>query len=160
MYRFDETSSCHRRPYHGLCLYTKHPINAATMTYVTFQETELLVFKLIVDNYPLTVIGLYKAPTPANTISIEHCLLQVHNMFDNNVVIVGDFNLNWNHTQHRCKLNSLMEPYNMKQIQTGVTTDYGSILDLVFTRTDNLLIATTTLECYYSDHKPICISIT
>ena len=44
-----------------------------------------------------------------------------------------------------------------KQVLSGVSTNYGSQLDSVFTK--NLTCSSSFYESYFSDHKPMLISL-
>ena len=75
------------------------------------------------------------------------------------MIIMGDFNYdllkgNTNFLQY------MEETFTCKQIVSKVTTDYGSLIDLVFCKTVQARhIETDVLEAYWSDHKIVYVAI-
>ena len=52
-----------------------------------------------------------------------------------------------------------MENLGYAQLITEPTTNYGSILDRVYTNIQDAVIHVGVLESYFSDHKPIYLCI-
>ena len=53
----------------------------------------------------------------------------------------------------------LSHQYSLKQLIMVPTTDYGSILDHIYTNLPaDLIFQCGTLEAYFSDHKPVFIT--
>ena len=42
---------------------------------------------------------------------------------------------------------------------SGPTTDYGSLLDHVYTDVSTVNVSCHPTECFYSDHKPITVAV-
>lgn len=77
----------------------------------------------------------------------------VRTFLDNNkdFVIFGDFNMEFNqHANDHCKW--IERTFECKQVIHETTTDYGTVLDLVFT---NMIGLAGVLKTFWSDHKII-----
>ena len=54
----------------------------------------------------------------------------------------------------------MLEEYCLQYLKTSCTTDYGSTIDQAFTNVAlDELYKWGTLESYYSDHKPVFVSM-
>lgn len=72
---------------------------------------------------------------------------------------MGDFNLDFNKIKDLPAF--LQYTYSLDQLITKATTNYQTTLDHIYTNIDIRLINSSgVLESYFSDHKPIFISLT
>jgi len=71
---------------------------------------------------------------------------------------MGDFNMEWHEPSTQSTMNSVLPGY--RQLVTGSTTDYGSLIDHVYTDIPSQFVQCYTTESYFSDHKPVVIAIT
>ena len=76
---------------------------------------------------------------------------------DNKLVIIGDMNLNTQvpSVAHRIK-TSILDPNDLKQLQTGPTTKMGSTIDHVYTNIADAMAC--VVPTYYSDHDLIRVN--
>lgn len=71
---------------------------------------------------------------------------------------MGDFNRNLNND--KSFVDYLTQKYSLRQLVQENTTDYGTLLDQIYTNINPEYISDVgTLESYYSDHKPIYINL-
>ena len=71
------------------------------------------------------------------------------------IIFMGDFNIDISKPQN--SLYQLMKKeYQCTQLIHDMTTDYGSILDLIFA---NCSGCSGTIEAYWSDHKIVYFSL-
>ena len=77
----------------------------------------------------------------------------------NNVVLMGDFNMDWNCESKNKMLSKLLEgEFHFTQLQHKVTTQQNSMLDLIFTRSKNRHTVGAE-EMFFTDHKGIWIML-
>ena len=79
----------------------------------------------------------------------------------NPAVIFGDFNINLlqKNSPQSIKFLLSMKENGFTQLISTVTTDYGSLLDHIYTNVQNIVSNTTVTESYFSDHKPIVLAL-
>ena len=63
-------------------------------------------------------------------------------------------------TEQRALQKSLITDRGYTQLIKQFTTDYRTQIDHIYTNVQQLVQSVGTLESYYSDHKPIFISLT
>lgn len=72
--------------------------------------------------------------------------------------LAGNFNVDNSKSDTFAKY--MLKELNLRCLQTGSTTDYDSALDHIYTNILPIQINFWgTLESYYSDHKPIYVSL-
>ena len=160
VFRNDDATQQPTRPYHGTVIYSKFSNLQSTPRSLNQQGTylTLTVHKTLYGI--VQVISVYRSPAP----SVDAFLNAFNNLMEMveytlPTVILGDFNVDlFQQNASTRKITKLMtETYNYTQLVMQPTTDYGSCLDHIYT---NIHTARTgVLESYYSDHKPIWISI-
>ena len=82
----------------------------------------------------------------------------MHDISDMMTIICGDFN--YDLFLDKTVEDYVLKSYNIKQVIDEVTTDYGTLLDHMYTNipTEDILCV-GALETYYSDHKPNFMSV-
>ena len=123
---------------------------------------EILIIKfydpMIIDE-PVVVMSIYRSPqSPMKEFYSE--LDQVLSKTDNSdhLIVTGDFNIDL--FARSPESDTLIKYFANKgfiQALSGVSTNYGSQLDCVFTK--NLTCSCGFYESYFSDHKPMLISL-
>ena len=109
----------------------------------------------------LYLISVYRSPK-VSLITLVSVLQFIHHQIlkGKPAIILGDFNVNLlEHSSQRSAL--LTEMYNIgyTQLIKEATTDYGSLLDHVYTNIQDCVSHVGILESYFSDHKPIFVCI-
>jgi endonuclease/exonuclease/phosphatase family metal-dependent hydrolase len=118
---------------------------------------ELLI--TILDN--ANVCFIYCPPncaTKKNFVDVMQYLQLAINI-DKPTILMGDFNQNA--LQNSSISDLLLRRFSFYQLVQSITTDYDSCLDHIYINfpKDHLHLY-GTLESYYSDHKPIFVSLT
>lgn len=156
--RFDSTSNLDTRPYHGQTVYDKCQGSL-------FWGNNVCNIEIVIGNIPfldtrIHVCFIYCPPKEASLSKLTLLFQKLNICIDlkEPVVKIGDFNFDIkdNHILD----NFFSTTFSFKQLIVQPTTDYGTILDHVYTNiaTENISLS-GTLESYYSDHKPVFIII-
>lgn len=86
-------------------------------------------------------------------------LLPILNIRHSNVIIIWDFNLDIQ-TGNDNFLRLIEDKFKCKQVVSNVTTNYGSLLDLIFVKVNSdVNIETDVVEAYCSDHKIVYTAV-
>ena len=119
----------------------------------------LQVYDPIIIDKPIVVTSIYRSPqSPLKEFYSE--LDQVLSNIDNSdhLIVTGDFNIDlFARSPERDTLIKYFANKGMMQSLSGVSTNYGSQLDCVFTK--NFTCSSGFYESYFSDHKPMLISL-
>lgn len=85
-------------------------------------------------------------------------IIKSHASNPNAIVLACDFYVDNSKLDTFAKYT--LKEFNLRYLQTGRTTDYDSALDHIYTNILPIQINFWgTLESYYSDHKPIYVSL-
>ena len=115
-----------------------------------------------------SVVALYKSP--ANSCPLQRLLELLEETLvglatelgtaEGNILIVGDFNVDLaKHDTAACRQLVLwMMSRGLRHVDVGATTDLVSKIDQIWANFD-LGQPTQTLDCYYSDHKQLLVSM-
>ena len=77
-----------------------------------------------------------------------------------NVIIIGDFNVNWfDEVERRSLYNLMLDENAFEQVISSCTTDNGTLIDHVYTNMIEEEVLVGTLETYFSDRKAIWASV-
>lgn len=88
--------------------------------------------------------------------TIHHC----HASLTLPTIIIGDFNVDALESNEGKQLhNLLLTTFKYQQLIHTYTTDYRTALDHIYINASALIAGSGVLESYFSDHKPIWISI-
>lgn len=73
-------------------------------------------------------------------------------------IIIDDFNIDWFNVTDRCALfDLLIRDYGFRQLILQHTTDSRTCIDHGYTNIPDKNILPYVRECYFSDHKPVCL---
>ena len=161
LFRNDNSNSSNAsRPYGGTAVYSKIPYLPGYPCCNNIHGIELTVIKItsLVD---WTIVGIYRSPkVPVRQLcqAITETLNNI--MPDNNIIILGDFNINWLvETERRPLFNLLVRDKHYKQLISTYTTDNKTLIDHIYTNIKSHSdIQTGVLETYFSDHKAVWVS--
>ena len=106
----------------------------------------------------LNIITVYRSPSSSSEMFRDNLQKLLHEL-DHRVltVVLGDFNYDLrSHPFH--PVLDMMHHNGYKQHVQKPTTDYGSILDHVYTKGQQN-VATEVMDTYYSDHDTVSISL-
>ena len=122
----------------------------------------------MVLNHPIPnihVVGIYRSKTNTTISELIDALTHLHNSVLTEAtvptVLLGDFNVNLmqDTTEKRALNKYLITDRGYTQLINQYTTDYRTLIDHIYTNVPQLVQCAGTLEAYYSDHKPIFISL-
>ena len=165
---FEGIHSCdypNRTPY-GLAVYSKLPVlkSFKLLSMVPHScHSECAVTQIrLSGGTTVNIISVYRRPG-VSTSTLKTELQKIISQLNQSVsdepnechktIIMGDFNVDWLKESTPSMMGDILPAY--RQLITTVTTDYGSILDHVYTDIPPSSITAFTTESYYSDHKPI-----
>ena len=107
-----------------------------------------------------TILGIYRSPkVPVRQLC--QAIAETFNSItpDNNMSILGDFNINWLvKTERRPLFNLLVRDKHYKQLISTDTTDNKTVIDHIYTNISHSDIQAGVLETYFSDHKTVWVS--
>jgi len=167
---FPCNSASTTRPHYGLTVYSKQPVLHSCQP-VSLADScgtvECALVQVAVKPFViLSVVCVYRRPSSDMshfatamlrlTSYLSTCQSASSNV-THHTVIMGDFNLDWFDHQTPASMSSLLPEY--RQLVTQVTTDYASALDHVYTSIPADQIQCYVGESYFSDHKPVTVSI-
>ena len=153
--RNDETcTEMTTRPSHGLAVYVRHSIKIKECHMLSENPLEFIFLSVECQSLKWQIAVIYKSPSTsfsAFKATVRNHLSPLVKVSDP-LIILGDFNSNINQTE---SLSTWMvNEFSSRQMINTCTTDYGSILDLIFTNRTGI---TGVVETYWSDHKMIYI---
>ena len=108
-----------------------------------------------------TIVGIYRSPKVPVT-QLCQAITETLNSItpDDNVIILGDFNINWlGETERTPLFNLLVRDKHYKQLISTYTTDNKTLIDHIYTNIKSYWdIQAGVLETYFSDHKALWVS--
>ncbi|KAL5006836.1 hypothetical protein ScPMuIL_015642 [Solemya velum] len=146
----DKQKTLQTRPPHGLALYVK----SDSLIELVFKYSTLFVEFMIVDvichgKGHMQVVVLYKAPNCKLHDFKDVLTHQLKPKLDpegSNVCVMGDFNLNSGPNENSKVIDFIENLIGCKQVISAVTTDYSSMLDLIFLQTEHETYAVVSYQ--------------
>ena len=144
---------------YGLSVYSKKPVEVTRLR-VGGGAIEVVRFRWA----GTTVLGLYKSPANewklGQLLDLLEPLLPVGGVDEEKVIIVGDFNVNMRKRDliDTRRLIERMEAQKFTHHDVGCTTDFLTQIDQIWSNF-KLSEPTQSLDSYFSDHKPLLISL-
>jgi endonuclease/exonuclease/phosphatase (EEP) superfamily protein YafD len=156
LFRNDQNTITGRRPPHGLAIYVSHKFsNFTTVQHVSTADFEASCISL--SNVLLQIISVYKSPSCSfSQLCSKLTAIALEIDLTKPLIIVGDFNFDiWNgkNTSHLQTVSNIL---GCQQFITEITTDYNSLIDMVFS--NEAQVITSTIESSWSDHKILFIA--
>ena len=147
------------RPAHGLVMYLRDDMIISNLSQFSCTQFGATVCEFHFKNKPSTqVCHVYMAPKcPTNVSSGLLDQLQSEVDIHEPLIIIGDFNKDVSSSSQTAFVQHLKSRFEVQQLIAVPTTDYGSILDLVFTNIED--VDCGVIECSWSDHKTMSIAI-
>ena len=158
MWRHDQENPNNELSYHGTAIYTRADLKQFTKH--IYQNIEITTGTVYCSEFEVQLCIVYCPPkyaTLGNLTSLFTSLttlLELYKPF----IIMGDFNYN---ISKKFDMPEFLKPMPCaKQLISQITTDYYSLLDHIYTNIPaDCIISSGVLESYYSDHKPVFLSI-
>ena len=147
------------RPYHGTAVYSRLPMLNGYPCARNCHGIELTIIKTL-ERPDIIIIGIYRSPR----LPLSSLLAAIRTTLEENpfsqLIVIGDFNVNWLDDVERTSLYNLMINENsLEQLISSCTTDNGTLIDHAYTNFTKEYIQAGTLETYFSDHKAIWASV-
>ena len=105
------------------------------------------------------VTGIYRSPKfPLSSLLAAICTTLEENP-STNVIIIGDFNVNWfDEVERRSLYNLMIDENALEQVISDCTTDNGTLIDHVYMMIEGEVLV-GSLETCFRDHKAIWASV-
>jgi endonuclease/exonuclease/phosphatase family metal-dependent hydrolase len=113
----------------------------------------------------LHIVGIYRSKSKVKISMFIDALKHLPSTYINDpntpVIILGDFNVNLfeNASDKNTLSKYLIEEKQYVQLISQVTTDYKTRIDHICTNIPERVKSSGVLESYFSDHKPIFVSL-
>ena len=154
--RVDEKNNT--KPYYGIISYIKNNIKINRIEYLSKETIDTLYINITFHSKNISIFAIYNSPKNTYNYFEKHILTEIEkkNTLSDNVIILGDFNLQYNSINY-IKLSTKLSKYNLKQHITQFTTINNSTIDFIFT---NMTIdKINTFYAHWSDHYMIQIKL-
>ena len=162
MYPFTLTVD-NRRSVYGTAVYSRSPLLSKYIQNVQLQpgiEFTIIVLHNILDMTMLVVVALYASPS--TTMERLQTVLQditsrINHWKPTKIILLGDLNVDL----LKRKNNPILDILDSCDQKISLpTTDYGSLIDHVYSDIPNSRSEWGVFESYFSDHKPLWGCIT
>ncbi|CAB4028779.1 ATP-dependent DNA helicase PIF1 [Paramuricea clavata] len=154
-----------RIPY-GTAVYVKNNVQLISEPLrCNYNNVEMTLLKANQPVNNLHIVGVYRSTSKVKISSFINALKHLHSTFlndpDTPVIILGDFNVNLteNTSDKNTLCKYLIEEKQYVQLINQVTTDYKTQIDHIYTNISERVKNSGVLESYFSDHKPIFVSL-
>ena len=165
LYRNDFSESNIRTCY-GTAVYIKNDLNCTKIPYrCNFNNLEMTVIVLSQPIPNIHVIGIYCSKTKVTISLLIDALTHLHDsvLIEPTIptVLLGNFNIDLMqaNAEQKALTKYLITDKGYTQLINQYTTDYRTQIDHVYTNVPQCVQSPGTLKSYYSDHKPIYISM-
>ena len=161
--RNDQEWNKESRPPHGIICYVKDTIKVLEVQKRSCQLFEAIFVCVQHTSLPIPVqlIGIYVSPKS----TFNQVIHELHDLIIDtddtcDTIIIGDFNMKSIcsvNNQYNTKLEQHMKKcFNFNQVIHKDTSNYTSILDLCFTRSN---VKTSIIWNYWSDHRILSVAL-
>ena len=154
-YRMDYPTKGAIRPHYGTVIYSKRELTYQP-EYHAKKGMEITTFDLT-SPLPCRIAVVYKSPQRTlPEITKFLCEILENRDEDKSLIILGDFNVD-----HRTSslVTTMMNKFACRQVLQESTTDDCTNIDHIYTDLSNNLYQAGVLESYYSNHKPVFITL-
>ena len=165
LFRNDFVKNCARTPY-GTAVYVKDDAQLISQPLrCNYNDVEMTLLKA---NHPvnnLHTVGIYRSTSKVRITRFIDALKHLHSTILDNpstpVIILGDFNVNLNEnaSDKNTLCKCLIQEKHYVQVINQFTTDYKTQIDHIYTNIPERVKNSGVLESYFSDHKPIFVSL-
>ena len=120
----------------GVIFYVREHLKCKQMEWVCEHNLECIGLKIALSPHmSIMLIGMYRPPSASNAFYAELQALHKECDMKNEVILLGDLNINWLDKSIRKQLKSLLTNFNFTQLIKGptrLTTSSETCIDLVF----------------------------
>ncbi len=165
LFRNDFVTHGTRTPY-GTAVYVKENVQLLSEPLrCNYNDVEMTLIRVNQPVHNLHIVAIYRSTSKVKIARLINALRHLHSTFLNYlntpVIILGDFNVNLNENASEKNTLSkyLIEEKKYVQLISEVTTDYKTRIDHIYTNIPERVKNSGALESYFSDHKPIFVSL-
>ena len=165
LYRNDFNPDGTRTPY-GTAVYVKDNMQLILEpSRCNYNHVEITLLKVNKPINNLHIVAIYRSKSKVRISMFIDALKHLHSTYikDPNtpVLILGDFNVNLfeNTSDENTLCKYLIEERQYVQLIGQVTTDYKTQIDHIYTNIPERVQSSGVLESYFSDHKPIFVTL-
>ena len=165
LFRNDFVTHATRTPY-GTAVYVKENVQLLSEPLrCNYNDVEMTLIRVNQLVHNLHIAAIYRSTSKVKIARFINALKHLHSTFLNDpntpVIILGDFNVNLNENASEKNTLSkyLIEEKKYVQLISQVTTDYKTRIDHIYTNIPERVKNSGVLESYFSDHKPIFVSL-
>lgn len=164
LYRFDYPCNSEQRSSYGLALYIKDQLEILNCRREMIDNIQVFLIDVILCNGKSMKLIFMHIPPKVNFMVLKNVLSSIFEqhlrMYLNPIIVTGDFNINNLSANSETLVQFMSENLKLQHLPTNSTTDYGSALDHIYTSfAQSDIEGWGTLESYYSDHKPLYITL-
>ena len=165
LFRNDFMQNATRTPY-GTAVYIKNDVQLVLQPLrCNYNDVELTLVKVNQPVNNLRIVGIYHSTSKVKITRFINALKHLHSTLLNDlnipVIILADFNvdLNENASDKNLLCKYLIKEKRYVQLINQVTTDYKTQIDHIYTNIPERVKSSGVFESYFSDHKPIFVSL-
>ncbi len=165
LFRNDFVTHATRTPY-GTAVYVKENVQLLSEPLrCNYNDVEMTLMRVNQPVHNLHIAAIYRSTSKVKIARFINALKHLHSTFLNDpntpVIILGDFNVNLNENASEKNTLSkyLIEEKKYVQLISQVTTDYKTRIDHIYTNIPERVKNSGVLESYFSNHKPIFVSL-
>lgn len=146
----------------GVLLYVKSSLKCRQIKWPKNIQLECIGVEIALSPaMTFTVICIYRKPTTKPDFYDKFKSLLNNCNSNNEIFIVGDFNINWNDKKARKNLKQITEHFNFNQLieqPTRITSHSKTLIDLLFVNKPERIFKTFNYVTGLSDHNAIFFS--
>ena len=154
------------RTTYGAVMYVKQNVKILSQPLrCNYNDVEMTLLKVDNPINNLHIVGIYCSKSKVTISRFQRALKHLFdNVFDDSnvpLIILGDFNINLfeKESEGNAIYKYLTQEKQCVQIINRITTDYKTQIDHIYTNLQERVQSSGVLESYFSDHKPIFISV-
>ncbi len=142
-------------------MYVNHCIKCKEIEFNTLVDIEYIAVTIVLSLcMTFNVVGTYRPPSSSSM--FYDYLRNLLKGFDRNkeLILVGDFNINWNEKSNRKKLQQIVIHFNLIQFIQGptrITSSSETQIDLIFSNKPERITKSIHLLTGLSDHNLILV---
>ncbi len=142
-------------------MYVKDCIKCKEIEFNTLVDIEYIAVTIVLSPcMTFTVVAIYRPPS-SNSMFYDH-LRNLLKGFDRNreLILVGDFNINWNEKSNRKKLQEIVSHFDLVQLIQGatrITSSSDTQIDLIFSNKPERITKSINVLTGLSDHNLILV---
>ena len=141
----------------GIMFYVKDNISCSQIQWRCVNELECIGLNIILSpQMSFTLVGLYRPPSSKVTLFDQLSSILKECNLDKEVILMGDFNINWEDKCNRRALKQIVNTFDLTQLIKGptrITQTSKTQIDLIFSNKPERIIKSFNMITGLSDHN-------